>query len=997
LPTRTERALLWLLLTVGIAPTAAAGPFDPRLQFRTLHSEHFAVHFHQGEERLAARLSAIAEDVWSTVGRTFQVRPPPLTHVIVADQTELASGWATPLPYNTIFIAASAPSGSEFIGRSDDWLRLVFTHEFTHIVHLDRSGGWSNVVRALFGRTLFSFPNLFLPAWQVEGLATWEESALGGEGRLHAPDFRAIEREAAQVGRVGPLDRINGGLTEWPGGLAPYAFGLGFHEYLANRFGAESFSRLAVETARSLPFLGSRAYRSVYGESLGALWSGYVSSLDRRTTVDQTASSVEPTRLTHHGYEVIGPRFAPPVCAACAQSIIYSVRGPHGFPALRSILPDGSGSIELATRYLGSTNAPRSDVIVFDQQELRRNAGLYSDLFTLDRKTRDVRELTREARLRDPDLSPDGRTLACVRERGGFRELVLLAVDPRPSQNVVERDPAHARTNSADQASPSGSLPAGKLTVLVSDADTQFDVPRWAPDGRALVAERHKPGRLSDIVIVDVRTAEVRPIAVRPDARFATPTWRPDGRAVVAAVEVGDEPFDLYEFSAEDPNRPPRRLTAMKGGAVWPDISPDGTTIVFVSNTPQGFDLFTMPYPGSGSVSLASPLSAEPIRPVEALQRGPRAAVAASASTYTPWGTLHPTSWTPIIEGASDQIRAGLALSGADVLGRHSYAGSATWLTNLPGGATAANRAAPDWQAFYGYSRWRPTFILSASRATIFGAGPADTAGRPTGATLRERDIQAGVLLPYRHVRTDSRAFFSVVKGSYDYTLARQRASLDRAAVRAAWAVNTSHVYGYSIGPERGLTFGTTAELTRVALGASADATVVTADLRAYLPGGSDHRVVAIRMAGGASTGRADLGRTFHLGGAAPAGDVIDFTRDAFRLMRGFPLDTFAGSRVALMNAEYRSPLARPQRGVGTWPIFLHTISAAAFFDAGHTWSNRFSLHDAKIAAGGELAFNVIAGYSFPLTVAVGAAWGLDGAFSTNRGGRLYIRLGRSF
>ena len=41
---------------------------------------------------------------------------------------------------------------------TDDWLRLVFTHEFTHIVHLDRSEGWARVVRGVFGRMPIAFP-----------------------------------------------------------------------------------------------------------------------------------------------------------------------------------------------------------------------------------------------------------------------------------------------------------------------------------------------------------------------------------------------------------------------------------------------------------------------------------------------------------------------------------------------------------------------------------------------------------------------------------------------------------------------------------------------------------------------------------------------------------------------------------------------------------------------------------------------------------------------
>ena len=126
-----------------------------------------------------------------------------------------------------------SPSGSEFI--FDDWLRLAFTHEFTHIVHLDRSEGWARVVRSIFGRTPFALPNIFLPTWQIEGLATYEESAITGDGRLHAGDFKAIVGEAARQHKLEPLDRVNGGLTDWPGGGAAYAYGLGFHEYLVNQ------------------------------------------------------------------------------------------------------------------------------------------------------------------------------------------------------------------------------------------------------------------------------------------------------------------------------------------------------------------------------------------------------------------------------------------------------------------------------------------------------------------------------------------------------------------------------------------------------------------------------------------------------------------------------------------------------------------------------------------------------------------------------------------
>ncbi len=211
--------------------------------------------------------------------RPLGVAPPKLTHVILADQTELSNGFATPLPYDTMFITAVWPAGSDFIGNTDDWLRLVFTHEFTHIVHLDRSEGWARVVRGIFGRTPVAFPNLFLPTWQIEGLAVYEESVLTGDGRLHAGDFRAITSEAARAGRLEPLDRVNGPIIDWPDGNAPYAYGVGFHAYLADTYGAAKFAELAEATARRVPYTASRVFERVYGQPLGALWKDYESSL----------------------------------------------------------------------------------------------------------------------------------------------------------------------------------------------------------------------------------------------------------------------------------------------------------------------------------------------------------------------------------------------------------------------------------------------------------------------------------------------------------------------------------------------------------------------------------------------------------------------------------------------------------------------------------------------------------------------------------------------
>jgi hypothetical protein len=235
------------------------------------------------------------------------------------------------------------------------------------------------------------------------------------------------------------------------------------------------------------------------------------------------------------------------------------------------------------------------------------------------------------------------------------------------------------------------------------------------------------------------------------------------------------------------------------------------------------------------------------------------------------------------------------------------------------------------------------------------------------------------------------------VRAIDDFTFADHVVSQDRTAVRVGWSASNALSYGYSISPERGATFGATAEVVPTALGSSADASAVTADARLYAPGLAPHHVLALRAAGGLSNGDRTLQRAFDLGGGLGNLDTLDFSREAISLLRGFGPDTFAGTRVALLNADYRWPIARPQRGIGPWPFLVHTVHAAVFADAGDAWTRAVAARDLKTSAGAELSMDVVAGYSLPFTAVVGAAWGHDGSHTVADRATVYFRLGHAF
>src|SRR6185436_11307124 len=168
----------------------------------------------------------------------------------------------------------------------------------------------------------------------------------------------------------------------------------------------------------------------------------------------------------------------------------------------------------------------------------------------------------------------------------------------------------------------------------------------------------------------------------------------------------------------------------------WPEVSPDGRTLAFVGYTTTGDDLFTMPYPAPAGPLVQNGDTSGSRERGDGDSGAQRSATAsAPVHGYSPWPTLKPTSWSPIVETGGDQVRIGAEVGGVDVLGYHVYSTTATWLVSGPEGAPAPNAAAPDWQGYYAYSRWVPTFYASTSSETSFFAGPATDAGTPTAAT----------------------------------------------------------------------------------------------------------------------------------------------------------------------------------------------------------------------------------------------------------------------
>ena len=211
-----------LALWLSAGPASAAS-YDPELTWRSLRTDHFVVNYHDGEDQLAREMSVAAEGAWSKLTVEIQSAPRGRIQLVLVDWTDVANGYATIVPQNTIVIFVTAPEEDSTLSLYEDWNSAIITHELTHILHISTVRGAPAVVRAIMGSLIST--HQVSPGWIVEGYATFEETRQTGAGRGRSAMVDMVKRATILEDRFPPLGNMDGFQALPPGGNLRYLFG----------------------------------------------------------------------------------------------------------------------------------------------------------------------------------------------------------------------------------------------------------------------------------------------------------------------------------------------------------------------------------------------------------------------------------------------------------------------------------------------------------------------------------------------------------------------------------------------------------------------------------------------------------------------------------------------------------------------------------------------------------------------------------------------------
>lgn len=943
--------LLCVLFGLTALPARAGVSHDPALTWRTLLSAHFRIHYYDGEEQLAQRTAATAERVHAQLSPVIGWQPEEPVDIVLSDRVDISNGYASFFPADRMTIFVTPPDEVSGLEDHGGWLDTVLTHEYTHILHLDKARGAPNFLRHVFGRNILLFPNALQPAWLIEGIATWHETDRArGVGRGQSSYFDMLLRMEVDNG-VKPVRQINQHIATWPGGTTPYLYGVAFHNFIADQQGEERIRKLVDNYSDNIiPFRVNSNSRQSLGADLPDLWPRFESYLKERhgARLDtiRRAGVVAGVRVTQHGYYGGAARALPD------GDIVYLRMDGASEPALMRQAADGTRRW-CAPAHAGAhlTVHPRAGALLA-QPEVNRNANYFYDLYRVDLERGSVRRLTHGARYRYAVWSPDGSRILAVHNEGGKHALHLL--DETGKQIEL--------------------LWAGEQDVVFADPD-------WSPDGKsiALAAWRPQGGWNLERFIPSERRFEM---LTRDSAIEAQPQHTPDGKALLFTSDHGG----VYNLRRLDfASGKVTTLSNVEGGAFHPTQSRVDGPVYYTGYHAAGFDIYRLDAPAALPTPSAAPGPSAIVAKDDPIPEGMK------VSDYSPYNGLRPRWWLPHVGIDAQRTELGIMTSGWDPLLRHIYYLDVAYdFTN-------------QWFAGsvdYIYDRYYPTFKLHASRTSTL---ELDSNNDPLRVTTSDTYL-GEMLLPFLQYRRDLtlHAAAYTVRDADGWRAAGITPLADRTdnVLGYAFAYDSTRRYPLSISRSRGMQLSVAAETSDGIEGSNYSGEVYTLDGRAFLPLIGEH-VLAVRLAGGWGSASP---RPFRLGGSLSANTAplpLDtavlnspFNQREFAL-RGYDtgLASLTGRRMLLASAEWRFPIARIERGFMAPPLAIHQLFGSVFAETGDAWSAGRTPGDYSTGAGIEANAEVNLFYDLAFHLRLGYAHG----FADNGSNQVYLKLGSSF
>lgn len=565
--------------TAQLSPSQYEYPYN-HLSWYSINSEHFSIHFQEGNRQSAIKAAEIAEKIYPKITSLYHHKPDSKVNIVLNDRQDYSNGAAY---FFDNQIDIWVPALDSKLRGTHLWLWDVITHEFTHIVQLQKAMKKSRTIPAIYfqwltysevrrpdvlygypkGLLTYPFASINVPPWFAEGAAQYQRGELYYDFWDSHRDM--LFRTAVMDGKPLAFDEM--GFFSSKNALEReqiYNQGFAFTTYLADKFGEDILPKTSKALASSGTFTIDKALKTSTGISGKKLFEDFLDHSEKEySRAIQSLEFQQTNIIEKEGFYNFYPEISASENKLAYLTNKYSQNSSSRL-VIRSI-SDTSGaiaSIEIGkphkTAYPIAQNhsrkplinhisssfsfSPDGDSLVFSRQKLNRYGEQYNDLYVFDLESHKEKRLTNSERLSSPEWHPSQNIAVAVQQTQG-------------STNLTEID-----------------LSSGTTTRLTDyENGEQVFTPVWHPNGDKIYFAR--AGRYSrNIFSYNLHNGIIQRVLEDKLIDYRDPFIDKDGDYLYFASNP-DGIYNIYRIPLDNKNASPQKLTNVPGGTFMPNVS----------------------------------------------------------------------------------------------------------------------------------------------------------------------------------------------------------------------------------------------------------------------------------------------------------------------------------------------------------------------------------------------------------------------------------------